>query len=339
MRRTRLTALLLTILALAGCHGREVWKEADDPFMGEYEGTYAPGTRALLPADLDVVGEAPGEYRIVLTAQSPGTTQPLRLELAGRKINGRASVSGSVEGAQWSGLIVGERLSAQAKDAKGREHRLTAQRVTRRSPTEGQKPPAGAVVLLAYEPGRLTSPAAWKKTRWAVREDGSLEARRGDLESRQEFGDVQLHVEFMLPYEPSARGQARANSGAFLQGRYEVQVLDSFGLPASARDCGAIYRAAAPRVNACLPPGRWQTFDIVFRPARFDAEGELLQPASLSVAHNGVEIHREQPVERGTRKWFGGGPVKTGPLVLQDHGHPVRYRNIWLLELKEPAKS
>jgi hypothetical protein len=139
-------------------------------------------------------------------------------------------------------------------------------------------------------------------------------------------------VEFRVPYEPGKGGQGRGNSGVYLQDRYEVQVLDSFGLEPGLGDCGALYQIAAPPPAVCLPPLAWQTFDITFRAPRFDASGRKTENARITVIHNGIKIHDNLELPHTT----GGaapGEVPSGPLRLQDHGNPVRYRNIWVQPL------
>ncbi|MBW3600671.1 MAG: DUF1080 domain-containing protein, partial [Planctomycetes bacterium] len=137
-----------------------------------------------------------------------------------------------------------------------------------------------------------------------------------------------------LPYQPQDRGQARGNSGVYLQGRYEVQMLDSFGLEGKQNECGGLYSVKDPDVNMCYPPLEWQTYDIDFTAARYDEEGKLTADPRVTVRHNGVVIHDdvELPGERNTT----AAPVKPGPeggpVYLQDHGNPVRYRNIWVAE-------
>jgi hypothetical protein len=160
-------------------------------------------------------------------------------------------------------------------------------------------------------------------------DDGLLE--QGAL-STDTFQDFKIHIEFLLPYMPEARGQARGNSGYYIQGRYEVQMLDSFGLEGLDNECGGIYRVARPDVNMCFPPLAWQTYDVEFTAAKFDSAGNKTAPAHAKVLHNGVLIHdRELP------QMTPGGPLKTedatpGPVFLQDHGNPVRYRNIWVVK-------
>jgi hypothetical protein len=197
-------------------------------------------------------------------------------------------------------------------------------RVERKSPTLGAKPPAGAIVLFdgssadKWNGGRLT-------------EDGLLAA---GCTSKQSFRDFQLHIEFQTPFMPTARGQGRGNSGVYLQNRYELQVLDSFGLDGKDNECGGFYSIKAPAVNMCYPPLAWQAYDIDFTAARFDAAGNKTNNAVVSARHNGVPIHENFELPKLTP---GGLPQEApgeGPFQLQDHGNPVRYRNIWVVEKK-----
>jgi hypothetical protein len=195
-------------------------------------------------------------------------------------------------------------------------------------------PPPGAVRLFAG--GDLSG---WRargggEPGWRLEDDFmEVTAGSGDLISKREFGDFLLHVEFMTPAAPpEVTGQARGNSGIYLQGRYEVQVLDSFGLDLQLGDCGAIYSKRIPDQNACRPPERWQTYDIRFRAARFDESGAKTENARLSAWHNGLLIHDQVEVDGPTAAALSQDEAARGPIQLQDHGNPVRYRNIWLLE-------
>ncbi len=195
-------------------------------------------------------------------------------------------------------------------------------RVERKSPTLGAKPPEGAIVLFdgksadAFEPSRMS-------------EDGLL---MQGIKSKRTFGDFHLHLEFRLPYMPQAQGQARGNSGCYMQGRYEVQMLDSFGLTGEHNECGGIYSVKAPDVNMCFPPLTWQTYDVDFRAARFDGDGNKTEDARMTVRHNGVLIHENVEVPKATTAAILPEGPDDGPLYLQDHGNPVRYRNIWVVE-------
>ncbi len=198
-----------------------------------------------------------------------------------------------------------------------------------KSSTLGLKPPEGAIVLLAFDES-APSLEEWDNDSWKALPDGSMQVGKGDIRTRREFGDVKLHVEFMTPRR-SGDGRNQGNSGVYLQDRYEVQVLETFGLDPDPGVCGAIYQVAAPRVNASLPPLAWQTYDITFRAPTFKQDGTVASWASITVLHNGVLIHEEVEVRNQT----GGGAegtVKAGPIKLQDHGHVLRFRNIWVVQ-------
>jgi len=202
--------------------------------------------------------------------------------------------------------------------------------------------PSDAVVLfdgtgLANWRGANGSEAKWKLV------DGAMESvpKSGFVYSRKEFGDCQVHIEFATPKLANGRGQARGNSGVFLMGVFEIQVLDSFENATYADgSAGAIYGQFPPLVNACRKPGQWQTYDIVFRHPRFDDDGNLTKPAVMTVLHNGVLIQDATEL-LGPSSWivhrsYNSMQGKTkGPLSLQDHGNPVRYRNIWVRRLDE----
>jgi hypothetical protein len=148
--------------------------------------------------------------------------------------------------------------------------------------------------------------------------------------SRTFFGSHRLHIEFRTPFQPDDKGQARGNSGVYVQGRYEVQVLDSFGLKGADNECGGIYRATKPRVNMCFPPLTWQTYDIEFVQASYDSDGKKTKNAKIRVEHNGVLIHESLELEKHTPGKLEEAP-DPGPLYLQDHGNPVMFRNIWVV--------
>ena len=170
--------------------------------------------------------------------------------------------------------------------------------------------------------------------RWGVSEDGgTLEVRRGggSIVSGPEYGSCIMHVEFKTSYMPEARGQGRCNSGVYTQGRIEMQILDSYALEGRDNECGGIYQQSRPIVNMCLPPETWQTYDIDYTAAKFDAEGKVIEDAILTVRQNGVLIHdhlRVKPTPGG----LGGTAVPKGPLMLQDHGNTLWFRNLWFKE-------
>jgi mono/diheme cytochrome c family protein len=197
-------------------------------------------------------------------------------------------------------------------------------RVQRDSPTLGLAPPGGAIVLFDGTPA--SAQQHWSNAK--ITDDGLLEA---GTTTKQNFKDYTLHLEFRTPYAPKARGQGRGNSGVYHQGRYETQILDSFGLKGLNDEAGGIYTVSAPTVNACLPPLQWQTYDVEFTSARFDDNGTKTANAKLTVRLNGIMVQNDVEVPGPTRAASHQENPQPGPLMLQNHGDPVRFRNIWLM--------
>ncbi|HEX8236821.1 MAG TPA: ThuA domain-containing protein [Abditibacteriaceae bacterium] len=292
---------------------------------------------------VDIIAEGDDNYRAVLhaapqrlIAAGDSSNTPLawqRVELTGKLENNIVNFSGKIGDVDWVGVLKDGKLTLNP--ANDTSTPIVMQKTVRRSPTEGARPPQNAVVVLPFVPGSPANLDGLTNTNWAVMEDGSVMVRNGGNRSKQDFGDIQLHVEWMTPYMPAARGQGRGNSGVYLQNRYEVQVLDSFGLDSQDNDAGGIYRVAKPRVNASFPPGQWQTYDIMFRAPRLNEDGSMRQPAMVTVVHNGEIIHENQAIPGPT----GGGDsgvVAKAPITFQDHGNPVRFRNIWVVEQNLP---
>ena len=193
-------------------------------------------------------------------------------------------------------------------------------KVVRESKTLGMEPPKGALVLFdgttidRFEGGKLV-------------EEKYLGV---GCKSKDAFGDHRLHLEFRIPFQPSDSGQGRGNSGVYIQGRYELQVLDSFGLRGENNECGGIYQIASPSLNMCYPPLSWQTYDIDFKSAKYGADGKKTSNARVTIRHNGVVIHDDLEFPRGTPGGVGDEAPAEGPLYLQDHSNPVVFRNIWV---------
>jgi hypothetical protein len=296
----------------------------DFPFQGEYAGEVShDGTATAVGVQVIALGD--GRFDLVAYPgglPGAGWMPPEKARGTGERVGTGAEAFVKLTGTDWAGTsrqgeIRGGRLVVQAADGSTI---ASLPKVERTSPTLGAAPPEGAVVVFdgsgveGLHDGRLT-------------DDGLL---MEGVTTKDGFSDARWHIEFRLPYQPHDRGQGRGNSGAYVQGAYEVQMLDSFGLDGLNNECGGIYSVAAPAVNMCLPPLAWQTYDIAFTAPRFE-NGAKVANARMTVRHNGVVIHDDVEVPKITP----GGPQKderpTGPLHLQNHGNPVRYRNIWVL--------
>ncbi len=203
-------------------------------------------------------------------------------------------------------------------------------------------PPSDAVVLFDGSSMEHWEATDGSPTRWVI-EDGNMEsvAGAGYIRTKQGFGDIQLHIEWAAPVPAMGQSQGRGNSGVFLMGLYEIQVLDSYGNDTYPDgQAAAVYGQYPPLVNAARPPGEWQTYDIVFRRPRFAADGQLLAPARVTVLHNNVLVQDNVEIW-GPTEWLENKPYAAHPgrlpLAFQDHGNPVRFRNVWLRELDESA--
>jgi hypothetical protein len=210
-------------------------------------------------------------------------------------------------------------LQAVQTDGKPNDERL------------GAKPPEGAVVV--FDGKDLNG---WVKTdgktpaNWPV-EGGIFTVGRGNIITSQRFGNFQLHLEFNVPYMPNQRGQGRGNSGVYLTGNHELQILDSYKLTLHNDDCGAIYKQITPSVNACKPPLQWQSYDVTFHKAALDAD-KVVKRARLTVVHNGIKTIDDAEISP-TPGGIDVAEGHDGPLMLQDHGNPVEFRNIWIKPL------
>ena len=292
----------------------------DYAVQGEYVGTL--GDEKL---GVQVIALGEGKFDVVLFRgglPGDGWNGKDKHKLPAETTDGKVVVGGDV------GTIADGRFTG--KSPKG--DALSAAKTERKSPTLGEKPPEGAIVL--FDGKEETAKAEWNKGK--LDEQGNLTTMvPGGLLTTRKFGDCKLHIEFRTPFMPAARGQGRGNSGVYLQGRYETQVLDSFGLSGENNECGGLYSVAKPSVNMCLPPLTWQTYDIEFTAAKFDADGKKTAPAKITVIHNGVTIHDGVEFPKGITT---AAPVKEGPepgpIHLQNHGNPVAFRNVWIVEKK-----
>lgn len=202
------------------------------------------------------------------------------------------------------------------------------------TPGEGAAPPSDALVL--FDGHDLSQ---WNGAeKWEIK-DGVVTIHGGSITSKQAFGSCQIHLEWAAPSEVKGEGQGRGNSGIFLMSNYEVQILDSHeNVTYFDGQAGSIYKQWPPLVNACRKPGEWQTYDILFEAPRFDGKGKLAKPAYLTLLHNGIVVQNHSELLGGT-SWFEAPRYQAHgeklPLVIQDHGNPVQFRNIWIRELPD----
>lgn len=225
---------------------------------------------------------------------------------------GQKQVTATIDGGKMTGQIDGK-TEFQLK------------RVERKSPSLGIKPPENAIALFD---GSNTE--EWTRGR-LDKETGFLNTDGSDILTKRKFNNYVMHVEFLLPYRPEARGQGRGNSGFYQVDHYEVQILDSFGLDGKNNECGGVYTKAEPKLNMCLPPLAWQTYDVEFTNAVAE-NGKKVKNARMTLRHNGVVIHDDLEIT-GTTGGSRNEPEGTpGPIKLQGHGNPLQYRNIWIVE-------
>ncbi|MFZ9992542.1 MAG: 3-keto-disaccharide hydrolase [Opitutales bacterium] len=286
---------------------KEATEAGEDPRL---QGEFA---NAKMGADVIALGK--GEYRLVLFKgglPGAGWDGTPKIEVEGKRDGATVTFQDSIDSATLTDGVL-----------KIKSMPVALKRTIRHSPSEGLAAPKGAIILFDGK-----NADAWENGKVDPR--GFLEA---NTKTKQAFTDFTLHLEFFLPFKPLGRGQGRANSGLYLQHRYEVQVLDSFGLKGLDNECGGIYKNAAPKVNMCFPPLQWQTYDVDFTAAKFDQDGKKTANAVVSVRHNGVLVHDTLELKGSTP----GGAFKTevpapGPVFyLQGHGNPVVYRNIWVV--------
>lgn len=224
---------------------------------------------------------------------------------------------------EFSGATKGDAFHGRGPDGTS----LILKRIERVSPSMNKMPPKDAIVLFD---GKDTS--EWNRGR-LDKDNGILNTDGGDIVTKRKFNNYTMHLEFMLPFRPDARGQGRGNSGFYQVDHYEVQILDSFGLEGMNNECGGIYSKVKPKLNMCLPPLQWQTYDVDFTNAETNG-GKVTKKSRVTVRLNGVVIHDDVEISGPT----GGGRTEPegtpGPIKLQGHGNPLQFRNVWIVERK-----
>lgn len=306
-----------------------IGQDADYKMQGEYSGSVSADGEEL-KFGMQVIALGDGSftgvgYRGGLPGDGWDMSNPKRVENV-KSVDGKLSLTA------WDATV--EVVDGVATIVADGQTLGKLSKLERKSPTLGQKPPKGAVVLFDG-----SSVEGWEhKGKPAnMTKDGLL---KQGAQSKKTFGDHKLHIEFLLPYMPKARGQGRGNSGLYLQGRYEVQMLDSFGLSGENNECGGIYSIKKPDENMCFPPMQWQTYDVEFHAAKFK-DGKKVEDAWMTVAHNGVVIHEKVKLPKKTTAAPNNEGPEPGFIYLQNHGNEVRYRNIWVdkLNSEEGAES
>jgi hypothetical protein len=298
----------------------EAAKDPDFSIQGEYLGQGSGAASLEGKMGVQVIARGGGKFQaFVLKGGLPGE--------GWKNGDPRSGIEGKQEdhkvvlkGGNFAATIACGKLTLTTADGQGKAE---LKRVGRKSSTLGARPPQGALVLFDGTDAKHFP-------------DGHMTADKnlmGGCVTADKFNDYHLHVELRLSYMPNAQGQARSNSGVYLHDCYEIQVLDSFGLEGLNNECGGIYSVQAPKLNMCLPPLVWQTYDVDFTAPKYDASGKKTANARATVLHNGVLIHEDYEIPHGTpgRQAEGPGPR---PLHLQGHGNHVEFRNVWLVEKK-----
>ena len=344
-----LSALVL-VLIISSCarfiRPPEAPPEADvwlaDSFMGDYEGSYKLDDGLTGPIVAQVIALGSGQYKANLLPEFDRRYFSVPV-VEGQRSGNTVRFSGEIDISNWGGFgvvtipgqIESETFAGSfTGDAVGT---FELQKVERLSPSLGKEPPEGAVILFdgkSLDQWEHRGKNQGKPVQWKLVDDAvEVVPGSGSIISKKKFTDFELHIEFRTPFMPAAKGQKRGNSGVYLQGRYEVQVLDSYGFEGRDNECGGIYQAGAPLVNMCAPPMQWQTYDIKSYAPRFDKNGDKAENARLTVLHNGVKIHDDLEVPGPTGGALDQNVSKPGGIYLQDHSNRVQYHNIWVLEL------
>jgi len=313
--------MLLLAETISGADGEKIFLDpaqagADYTIQGEYQGPLSIGKAKI---GIQVCAKGNGAFHAVFEPgglPGDGWYGTDRIEADGTMANGTMTFSNQGFKAQLvNGTLVGSVSGGGS---------FTAVHVNRKSPTLGAKPPAGALILFDGSNANAWDGPGMDDRKWL--KCGST--------SKKAFTNFSLHVEFYEPFRPFDSGQERGNSGVYLQNHYEIQVLDSFAQKGDQYDCGGIWDTARPKIHMCYPPLSWQTYDIEFTAATYDKSGTKTHNAVVTITHNGILIHDHQEIPHPTGGQDGNESAKPGPIYLQEHGSPVFFRNIWVVEQK-----
>lgn len=307
----------------------DFFPDVPDPFMGDWVGRWSTGAEVDPDIAARVIALGGKKYRVIFTAKLDMRAPPKAVVEVEREGDTIVFKWGSIDAKIQGGQFTGAKNNGTPQFAMKKVERL--------SPTLGKKPPAGAIVLF-----NGSNFDAWQPRKgWELLDDGAMMVtpKGGYITSKQAFEDLEMHIEFRLPFMPKQRGQQRGNSGVFIQDVYEVQILDSYGLPGYYDECGALYKTAPPRINACAPPLQWQTYDIDYKATRHDEDGKLVSHPIISVIHNGILIHKDQEIFQ-IPAWteverLGAPPKGPGHIRMQGHGDYIQFRNIWVVDKGE----
>ena len=350
MKKTLLT--LGIILSLNATAANGLWTDAKDntlpadfKIQGEYIGELSCGCdfgaqvialgngefqAVLYPLGLPGADWERGDERSVLAGKLDGKKAVFASATGKRRyLGGKASEFSATGQFPPKGQKEGSSATIENGKMTGKHGKKTFElkRIIRKSPTMGAAPPKGAIALFngtgkgEWQGGRLD-----KKTN-LLNTDGR------DIKTKRSFQNYTMHIEFMLPFKPAARGQGRGNSGFYQVDHYEVQILDSFGLEGKNNECGGVYTKADPIVNMCLPPLQWQTYDVEFSNAVIK-DGKKIKNARMTLKHNGVVVHKDLNINGKTGGARRGAEGTPGPIKLQGHGNPLQFRNAWIVEQK-----
>lgn len=316
-----------------------------DLLFGDYEGNFIappPGYLKRKPECVaQVYPESKNEYVIQLLPVFNARAEKYAKTL-GRLVNNRILFNDSIaKGDITNGHLTGQLLY------NGKWVNFALKKIDRSSPTEGVKPPGGAVVLFDGANFDHWIGDAHFPVKWNIVNGDEMEVvptiphtkPKTSLFTQKTFSDLFLHLEFQLPLIAESRGQDRVNSGIRFENMFELQILDSYGLEGNYNECGALYHITPPKVNMCAPPYAWQTYDIIYYSPKFNTDGNKISDAVITVYHNGKCIHYQYPVKnRGAQEMTDGKLDFPSRIELQDHWNVLKFRNIWAIDLTKNPK-